>query len=91
VETVQAVISEYGTDLTIFPDEKQFVSHLQLAPWTVKPFRVSLVEPVAYLCSSYVDEGAEAYEKRYRQARLRRLASMATELGCQLAPLAVNA
>lgn len=40
---------------------------------------------------SYVDEGAEAYEKRYREARLRRLKSMAAEFGYQLAPLAANA
>src|ERR1039458_7196695 len=32
VETVQLVISEYGTDLSMFPTEKQFVSHITLAP-----------------------------------------------------------
>jgi hypothetical protein len=36
---------------------------------------------------NYVDEGAEAYEKRYREARLRRLTTTAKELGYQLAPL----
>jgi hypothetical protein len=32
VETVQLVLSEYGTDLSMFPTEKQFVSHITLAP-----------------------------------------------------------
>ena len=35
----------------------------------------------------YVDEGAEAYENRYREGHLRRLTSLARELGYQLAPL----
>jgi transposase len=32
VSTAQVVLSEYGTDLSRFPSEKQFVSHLTLAP-----------------------------------------------------------
>jgi transposase len=32
VETVQVVLSEYGSDLSRFPLEKEFVSHLTLAP-----------------------------------------------------------
>jgi len=32
VETVQAVLSEYGPDLSRFPTEKQFVQHVTLAP-----------------------------------------------------------
>src|SRR6266446_5278319 len=32
VETVQVVLSEYGPDLSRFPTEKQFVSHVTLAP-----------------------------------------------------------
>jgi hypothetical protein len=32
VETVQVVLSEYGPDLSRFPSEKEFVSHLTLAP-----------------------------------------------------------
>lgn len=32
VETAEKIISEYGTDLSQFPDEKAFVAHLQLAP-----------------------------------------------------------
>jgi transposase len=31
-ETAEKIISEYGTDLSKFPDEKAFVAHLQLAP-----------------------------------------------------------
>ena len=31
VETVQAVLSEYGPDLSRFPTEKQFVQHVSLA------------------------------------------------------------
>jgi hypothetical protein len=37
--------------------------------------------------TNYLDEGAEAYENRYREARLRRLTSVARELGYQLTPL----
>lgn len=32
VETVQVVLSEYGPDLSRFPTEKDFVSHIKLAP-----------------------------------------------------------
>jgi transposase len=32
VETVQVVLSEYGSDLSRFPSEKEFVSHATLAP-----------------------------------------------------------
>lgn len=32
VETAEAVVSEYGTDLSRFASEKQFIAHLQLAP-----------------------------------------------------------
>jgi transposase len=145
VETVQAVVSEYGTDLSSFPSEKQFVSHVLLAPKQStsggKPVkkkkrrcsassRVAAALRMAALSvrhsqtalgayyrqiarhkggdvavfatarklatliyrmlrwgNNYVDEGAEAYEKRYREARLRRLTSVATELGYQLTPL----
>jgi transposase len=34
----------------------------------------------------YVDEGAEAYEKRYQEARIKRLTAQAKELGLQLTP-----
>jgi transposase len=149
VETVQAVISEYGTDLRSFPEEKQFIAHVLLAPNRPtsggKPVkkkkrrgsassRVAAALRMAALSlrysqtalgayyrqiarhkgadvavfatarklatliyrmlrwgKSYVDEGAEAYEKRYRQARLQRLTGIARELGYQLTPLAANA
>src|SRR5260370_22192654 len=43
VETVEVVLSEYGPDLSRFPTEKQFVSHVKLAPYTprsgVKPLK----------------------------------------------------
>jgi transposase len=32
VETAEVIISEYGTDISKFPTEAEFVSHLQLAP-----------------------------------------------------------
>src|SRR5262249_58093256 len=32
VETVEVVLSEYGSDLSRFPTEKEFVSHVTLAP-----------------------------------------------------------
>jgi transposase len=35
----------------------------------------------------YVDEGAKAYEARYRQQRIGRLAATAKQLGYQLAPI----
>jgi transposase len=35
----------------------------------------------------YVDEGAEAYEKRYQQQRIRSLQSKAKQMGYQLTPL----
>jgi len=36
VETVEVVLSEYGCDLSRFPTEKQFVSHVTLAPHVPK-------------------------------------------------------
>jgi transposase len=36
VETVEVVLSEYGPDLRRFPTEKQFVSHVTLAPHVAK-------------------------------------------------------
>lgn len=32
VETAEVIVSEYGTDLSKFPTERQFVKHLRLAP-----------------------------------------------------------
>ena len=39
----------------------------------------------------YVDEGAQAYETRYRQQRIGRLAATAKALGYQLAPMLESA
>jgi transposase len=36
VDTVEVVLSEYGSDLSRFPTEKQFVSHATLAPRVAK-------------------------------------------------------
>ena len=144
VETVEVVLSEYGSDLSRFPTEKQFVSHVTLAPHVPtsggKPLkkkkpnsastRVAAALRMAVLClqhsqtalgayyrriaqrcggdmavfatarklatlifrllrwgQPYVDEGAEAYEKRYHQMRIGRLHHTAKQLGYQLAPI----
>lgn len=145
VETVEVVLSEYGSDLSRFPTEKEFVSHVTLAPHVptsggkplkkkTKPHsastRVAAALRMAVLClrrsqtalgayyrriaqrcggdiavfatarklatlifrllrwgQPYVDEGAEAYENRYRQMRIGRLHSTAKQLGYQLAPI----
>src|SRR5215470_15381625 len=144
VETLEVVFSEYGPDLSRFPTEKQFVSHLTLAPHVPtsggKPLkkrkrysastRVAAALRMAALSlrhsqtalgayyrkmaqrlgadiavfatarklatliyrllrwgQPYVDEGAAAYETRYRQQRIGRLAATAKQLGYQLAPL----
>ena len=143
VETVEVVLSEYGSDLSRFPTEKQFVSHVTLAPHVAKSggkpikkkkrnsasTRVAAALRMAALSlrhsktalgayyrkiaqriggdvavfatarklatliyrllrwgQPYVDEGAEAYENRYRQQRIRNLITKAKELGYQLAP-----
>jgi transposase len=39
----------------------------------------------------YLDEGAEAYEKRYQEGRIKRLTATAKELGYQLTPKACEA
>jgi transposase len=143
VETVQVVLSEYGPDLSRFPSEKEFVSHVTLAPRRPtsggKPVRkkrrntastrvaaalrmaaVSLRNSATALGAyyrkvarrldgkvavfatarrlatliyrllrwgqPYVDEGAEAYERRYQEDRLRALNAKAKQLGYQLVP-----
>ena len=125
VETVEVVLSEYGPDLSRFPTEKQFVSHVTLAPHVAKQRRQAAQKEKSgtaparvwrpfcawrrYRCGTarqrweptivnrrrnggdiavfatarklatliyrllrwgqpYVDEGAEAYEKRYEEA-----------------------
>jgi transposase len=142
VATVSVVLSEYGSDLTRFPTEHQFVSHVGLAPYKPisggKPVKhkrkprsasarvgaalrmaaVSLRHSqtalggyyrqiarragadVAVFATArklaqliyrllrwgqpYVDEGAAAYEKRYREARVHRLAATAKHFGYAL-------
>jgi hypothetical protein len=143
VETVQVVLSEYGPDLSRFPSEKEFVSHVTLAPRRPtsggKPLRkkrrngastrvaaalrmaaVSLRNSATALGAyyrkiarridggvavfatarklatliyrllrwgqPYVDEGAEAYERRYQENRLRVLKAKARELGYEMVP-----
>src|SRR5262244_2714873 len=144
VETVEVVLSEYGPDLSCFPTEKQFVSHITLAPHVAKSggkpvkkkkrnsasTRVAAALRMAALSlrhsqtalgayyrriaqrrggdiavfaaarklatlvyrllrwgQPYLDEGAAAYENRYRQHRIGCLAATAKELGYQLTPV----
>lgn len=143
VETVQVVLSEYGPDLSRFPTEKQFVSHLTLAPHKPtsggKPVkkkkrgsastRVAAALRMAALSlrhsesalgayyrqtarrvggdvavfatarklatliyrllrwgHPYMDEGAQAYEKRYQERRIDGLIATAKNLGFELTP-----
>jgi transposase len=143
VETVQVVLSEYGPDLSRFPTEKEFVSHVTLAPRRPtsggKPVRkkrrntastrvaaalrmaalslrhsgtalgayyrkiarriggdvavfatarklATLIYRFLRWGQPYVDEGAEAYERRYQQIRLTALKAKAKELGYALVP-----
>jgi transposase len=145
VETVEIVLSEYGPDLSCFPTEKQFASHVTLAPHVPntggKPIRkkrrhsastrvaaalrmaalslrhsptalgayyrsmarrigpdvavfatarklATLIYRLLRWGQSYVDEGAEAFEKRYREQRIRSLTARAKELGYQLISIA---
>ena len=149
VGALQVVLTEYGPDLSRFPTEKQFVSHVTLAPRTAvtggKPIRKSkkrgsassrVAEVLRNAASSlthsqtalgayyrrlaqrvggdvaifatarklaqmiyrvlrwgqpYVDEGGEAYEKRYQQARINRLHTTVADLGFVMIPKAANA
>ena len=144
VETVQVVLSEYGADLSRFPSEHEFVSHLKLVPYkplsggkpvkkkkkrgsastrvgealrmAVLSLRHSKTALGAYYRriarrigadvavfatarklaqhiyrllhwgKAYIDEGEQAYERRYQQARLRHLAATAKDFGYQLVP-----
>lgn len=148
VATVQVVLSEYGPDWSPFATEKQFVSHLTLAPHRAmsggKPVKkkkrnsastrvaAALRMAALSLCHSetalgayyrqiarriggdvavfatarklatfiyrllrwghrYADEGAEVFEKRYEEKRLKALLSKAKELGYQLVPVTTGA
>ena len=141
VETVQVVLSEYGPDLSRFPSEKQFVSHVNLAPnkptsggKAVKKKKrgsastrvaealrmaalslrhsdtalgayyrhiarrkaadvavfatarklATLIYRMLRWGQTYVDEGAAAFEKRYRESRVKSLSAMAKDLGYEL-------
>jgi transposase len=145
VGAVQAVLTEYGPDLSRFPSEKEFVAHVLLAPRQAitggKPIkkrkrrgsascRVSQLLRNAALSlrnsqtalgayyrhaaqrlgadkaafatarklaiwiyrvlrwgQTYADIGAQAYEKRYQEARINRLRATAADLGLQLTPV----
>ena len=141
VETVLVVLSEYGPDLSRFPTEKEFVSHVTLAPRRPmsggKPVRkkrrntastrvsgalrmaslslrnsatalgayyrkiarriggdvavfatarklATLIYRMLRWGQRYVDEGAEAYERRYQQIRITTLKAKAKDLGYEL-------
>ena len=141
VETVQVVLSEYGPDLSRFPTEKQFVSHVTLVPHKPmsggKPVRkkrrssastrvaaalrmaavtlrnsatalgayyrkmarrlggdvavfatarklATLIYRLLRWGQPYVDEGAEAFERRYQETRLKNLKAKVKELGFEL-------
>jgi transposase len=143
VETAEAMVTEYGRDLSRFPSEKQFVKHLRLAPRQAitggKPIRkgkgrksstragealrmaattlrhsqtalgayyrrvaanksanvavfatarklATLIYRMLRWGQPYVDDGAAAYEKRYRTTRIRRMEAAANQLGYQLIP-----
>ena len=141
VETVQVVLSEYGPDLSRFASEKEFVSHLTLAPRRPtsggKPVKkkrrntastrvagalrmaalslrhsatalgayyrkiahriggdvavfatarklATLIYRLLRWGQPYVDEGAEAFQKRYEAIRIIALKAKAKELGFEL-------
>jgi len=147
VETVEVITSEYGWDLSRFPNEKEFVSHLRLAPCVPKSggkplpkkrrnsastragnaLRMAVLAlrhsntalgayyrhtaqrlgaDIAVFASArkvatliyrllrwgqpYIDEGAQAYENRYRELRVKALISRAKQLGLQVTPAAVS-
>lgn len=145
VETVQVILSEYGPDLSRFPTEKEFVSHVTLAPHRPtsagKPVRkrrrntastrvagalrmaalslrnsatalgayyrkmarriggdvavfatarklATLIYRLLRWGQQYLDEGAEAFERRYQEMRFRSLQAQADEFGYDLVPSA---
>lgn len=147
VETVEVVTSEYGPDLSRFPTEKEFVSHLRLAPCVPKSGGKALQKgrknsastraanalrmaalalrhsdtglgayyrhiaqrlgaDVAVFASArrvatllyrllrwgqpYIDEGAKAYEERYRELRVKSLISRAKQMGYSLTPASAS-
>lgn len=140
VQTVQVVLTEYGPDLSRFPSESEFISHVTLAPHrpmsggkrlrkkrsktstrvagalrmaalslrnsstalgayyrkisrragadvavfaTARKLAV-LIYRLLRWGQTYVDEGAEAFEKRYEQNRIKALEVKANALGYRL-------
>ena len=60
-----------GADVAVFATARKLAQHIyRLLHWG----------------KAYIGEGAEAYERRYQQARLRHLAATAKEFGYQLVP-----
>jgi transposase len=147
VETIEVVTSEYGSDLSRFPTEKEFVSHLKLAPYVPKSGGKPLAKKrrnsattraanalrmaalglrhsetalgayyrhtaqrlgadvAVFACARriatllyrllrwgqpYVDEGAKAYEDRYRELRVKALISKARQMGFTIAPASAS-
>jgi transposase len=143
VETVEVILSEYGPDLSRFPTEKQFTSHVTLAPHVARSGGRAVKKKKRYSASTrvaaalrmaalslrhsptalgayyrsmarrigadvavfatarklailiyrllrwgrpYLDEGAQAFEKRYQQQRIRSLMARAKELGYKILP-----
>jgi transposase len=140
IQTVQVVLTEYGPDLSRFPSENEFISHVTLAPHrpmsggkrlrkkrsktstrvagalrmaalslrnsptalgayyrkisrrvgadvavfaTARKLAV-LIYRLLRWGQTYVDEGAEAFEKRYEQNRIKALEVKANALGYRL-------
>ncbi len=65
-----------GGDVAVFATARKLATHIYRFLRWGKP---------------YVDEGAAAYEKRYREARIQRLAAMAKDLGFRLTAEAAKA
>ena len=63
------IAQRLGADVAVFATARK------LAQWVYRVLRWGQV---------YVDDGAAVYEKRYRQARIKRLAASAKDLGYAL-------
>jgi transposase len=92
VETVEVVLSEYGPDLSRLPTEKQFVSHVTLAPHVPKSggkpvkkkkrnrasTRVAAAWRMAALSMRHSQTALGAYYRKIGQQRGRDIAVFAT-------------
>ena len=58
----------------------------QPSPWKL----ATLIYRLLRWGQPYVDEGAEAYEKRYKEVRVKSLTAAAKDLGYQLTPAATQ-